>query len=125
MMLCASLANMMDRCGCFIFVNSEQSLKLSSINTESSKETFSPWIFFELSLFHKIQKTPLASRILHKRANVIDECFSTEHLKVAFPAETRDLRTLNISTIDNLSLENIKGKRALIKLHAMLFPEQY
>lgn len=125
MMLCASLANMMDKCICFIFINSEQSLKASSINTKSSHETFSPWIFFELSLFHKIQKIPLSQSELHKKANLVNENFSAEHLKVTFPADLENLRSLDISTINQLSRENTRGKESLMKLHKMLFPEQY
>ena len=125
MMLCSSLANMMDKCICFIFINSNQSIKPSSIDTESSHETFSPWIFFELSLFQKIRKFPLSQSELHKKANLVNENFSSENFKVTFPAETKNLPPLDISVVDKLALEGISGKQALIKLHKMLFPEQY
>ena len=38
---------------------------------------------------------------------------------------TKNLPPLDISVIDKLALEGISGKQALIKLHKMLFPEQY
>ncbi len=128
MMLASSLANMMDKCTCLFFIESEQTIKPSGIR--GTKETFSPWIFYELALFHKIQKKD--PRVLinfskiatARRSKVIDEA-AMEGLDIALTAETKDLRNLASDHPKIWKQSGLKGETALRKLHVLLFPEEY
>lgn len=119
MMLAASLANMMDKCHCFIFMESEQSITPSTIKRANAKETFSPWIFYELALFHKIQKRRLKKTILEKRTSTTDS-ICLENFSISLSAETKDLYPLSVNTLKKLHKAQLRGNEALIKLHEIL-----
>lgn len=128
MMLAASLAKMMEKCTCLFFIESEQTIKPSAI--KDSKETFSPWIFYELALFHKIHKeAPRVKMNFSKiasarRSHRIDEA-AMEGLEIALGAETKDLRNLTESVANDWQESGIEKLPALYKLHELLFPEEY
>lgn len=128
MMLAASLAKMMDKCTCLFFIDSEQTIKPSEIR--DSKETFSPWIFYELALFHKIQKKdPRVQMHFSKiasahRSHRIDEA-AMEGLEIALGAETKDLRNLTLTIAEEWKSSMTEALPALCKLHKMLFSEEY
>lgn len=124
MMLASSLANMMDKCICLFFIESKQTIKASNIM--GTKETFSPWIFYELALFHKIQKK-VPQELMHfskiateHRSNVITEA-TMERLNIALKAETKDLQNLYSVDLESWKQFGSEGKIALCELHKLLF----
>lgn len=55
MIVCSALMSMINKCECMFFLNTPNAIKMSSIETATSK-TESPWIFFEILVSKFIQQ---------------------------------------------------------------------
>lgn len=102
MMLAHSLTQMMDKCDCIIFINTPNSIVPSDI--ENSKTTFSPWIFYELSMiqFLRIKKSGIALENVSLR-----KFAAAAHPQMRLPVEIKELPILKYEHLTTAA-RNIK-----------------
>ena len=91
MMLATALLKMIDKIDYIFFLNTPQSLSLKNIH----QFTYSPWIYYELSLLQFIRKKISRSRIAEGEMR---KSFSmgAENLAMAFPVDINNLYKLSM-----------------------------
>lgn len=106
MMLAVSLMKMMEKASYFFFLNTEQSIKASEIGGKN--ETFSPWIFYELEVFHNINKQTSRIRV------------ANESVQMTLPANTNLLCQVDINLLKRWNKTNEQGHDAINKLMELM-----
>ena len=115
MMLSVALSRMIDTCEAFLFLNTSNSLIPEYLSEaiegvlDNKPKTFSPWIYYELSVSHLIRK-PLEecrNKELIEKLRSTPSCknfseSSREVLKVEYEIDTSHLMMLNMNKIDSI-----------------------
>jgi len=105
-MLSMAILEMIDKTQCSVFVESENTLKLSNLKPTTKAETLSPWIYEELCMMKYVRR---GSRIIEKGFSV-NEGFEISHtvdVNSLIPISLAQLRTLDSSK--NEWLEKLFG----------------
>ena len=108
MMLAVSLMKMMEKASYFFFLNTEQAIKVSEIGKEN--KTFSPWIFYELEVFHNINKQE--QTLCHRVAN--------ESIQMSLPANTTLLYPVDIDLLKRWNKTVAQGDDAITTLMSLM-----
>ena len=115
MMLATALLKMIDKIDYIFFLNTPQSLSLNNIH----QFTYSPWIYYELSLLQFIRKKISRSRIAEGEMR---KSFSmgAENLAMAFPVDIKNLYKLSMVELSKWETGVPNGEKypnsALMKL---------
>lgn len=103
MMLSTALSEMIDRCECIIFVNTQNSFKPADYLKNTGK-TESPWIYSEIAMTRLLrQKSPEEHRqgeFFESRSGALEHFDVTKNLHINYPVDALHLTPL---TPDDLS----------------------
>jgi len=130
-MLSTALSQMLDRCECVFFLNSEHSLKPISVQSmaESEEEhiTQSPWLFHELSMLRLLRRREKEE---HRSGRVKKADFAEARAHVPpfnYPVSLAGLPSLDASELNQWekqwSGENREGRHALDCLYKIRSPD--
>lgn len=117
MMLAVSLMKMMNKCTCLFFINTDQSIRISEI--DNKRETFSPWIFYELDVFHKLEKRVQKQINFAKQGKISNESI----LEMSLHANMKDLKLLNTDLLKQWAVGHKVGADAIQELAKLIGPE--
>ena len=97
MMLTASLNKMIDKCECFFFIKTPNSITTQKAIEEA--KTYSPWIYSEIETSRIIRKKPLSvyrelSDSEVKLFSLSKQKFLNENLKIEYPLNTDHLEEI-------------------------------
>lgn len=119
-MLSMAILEIMDKCECVIFIDSDQSVRK---NKFGSMSTLSPWLYEE-TRFMRMLKPRIPERFLHE---LITKAFTAESLEyvhdnrsddISFKYKIDDVKELDVITFNLLSkMNNHKGVDALDYLY--------
>ena len=121
MMLSTALSNMMNKTECIIFLNTSNSINITDeINEiQKSEYTFSPWIYYELSMMTLIKSTPPRRFILEHSA------YSDINIKYDVSKIFKELTKIDDDTMriwkNNWNKRLSKSKKALDVLYETIY----
>lgn len=123
MMLSTALSNMMNKTECIIFLNTSNSINITDeINEiQKSEYTFSPWIYYELSMMTLIKST-LPSKIISEHSAYSDINIKYDVSKILNELTRIDDDTMRIWET-NWNKRTIKSKEALDVLYETIYPK--
>ena len=121
MILATALLKMIDKIDYIFFLNTPQSLSLNNIH----QFTYSPWIYYELSLLQfirrKISRLRIAEGEMRKSFSM-----EAENLAMAFPVDIKNLYKLSMTELSRWEMGVPSDEKcpnsALMKLN-LLFPD--
>lgn len=114
MMLSTALVEMIDRCECVIFVNTQNSFTPADY-FKSEGKTESPWIYAEIAMTRMLrQRTPTEHREKHivKSQSMTQEAFAEakrEELRISYNTDLLHLIPLSITDLE--TWKNKEGKK--------------
>lgn len=134
-MLSVSIAGMMDQCECLFFLNTENSLiKKENIKTLMEGETYSPWLYYELSMclfLEKIIPKRFAEGGMSVESMTMDEARADSVRPVArYFIQTEYMTILSGQDLTNWMSGSCSGRKGIhcldwiYKYHPMYFPER-
>lgn len=108
-MLSMAILEMIDKTTCSIFVESENSLKLSNLKPTTKAVTLSPWIYEEICMMKYIRKRHLIRDSIEKSFSVNEglEIAHAVDISKLFPISVAQLRALDLKK--NKWLEQLYG----------------
>ncbi|WP_324682643.1 hypothetical protein [Bibersteinia trehalosi] len=108
MMLSSSLAKMMDKCECLIFINTPNSF-IPSENIDNTGSTGSPWIYSEL-VMSELLRVNVPDRLKKVVASMDSYDFS-ENMKISYQVDISHLYNLNKDILNNWRLDYLSDKK--------------
>ncbi|MBB1074921.1 hypothetical protein HUU62_10930 [Rhodoferax sp. 4810] len=122
MMLSTALMDMIDRCECTIFINTQSSFKPSEY-FKSQGQTESPWIYSEIAMTRMLrERLPKEHRDLYisKSASLSLEHFrESKELRIEYPADLLHLTPLNLQNLDAWAQEESNRERGASSLDSL------
>ncbi|GCE83961.1 TIR domain-containing protein [Komagataeibacter diospyri] len=109
-MLSIALAQMMDKCECLFFINTDNSIKNKVSDKYSERtSTYSPWIYYELSMLNLIRvKPPTRERLVSEsRKDSTTSVMSSDSAPIQY---TIDVSNMTDITQSDIYLWNTKNR---------------
>lgn len=118
-MLSMALMQMIDKCECVLFVDSDNSIKYKK--GDSVGQTTSPWIYEELSFVQYIQRRePVRSKPIYESRQFFS---NTENLSLTYDVNMKQLTALSAVDFNKLKqyayTSNLRGEAVLDGLYKM------
>lgn len=135
LMLSSALVQMIDRCECFFFLDTANSIYnqsdvvgVNGFNTgslENEEGTFSPWIKLEIETARIIQKKIPARvielRKLYESKGISLESYAMDHaLEVFYPLSTKHLKEIEYTQLRKWFMSNELGEKCLDELYKIV-----
>ncbi|MDU9410408.1 hypothetical protein RTH74_22645 [Pseudomonas sp. zfem001] len=122
MMLSTALADMIDRCECVIFMNTENSFKASDY-IDGVGETGSPWIYHEMMMSRIVRRRELSAHRGRRFKGAMDAALESldeaRDINISYPLNTLHLTKLDARGIERWGACGRKGHDALDALYFM------
>lgn len=131
-MLNTALEQMVDKCECLLFVNTPNSLSVSTTMDENS--TLSPWIYSELSISQTIRRKSLQDYRFTSHFFAEDSADRQSNLRVKYNVKMDHLKPLSVEDLHKWSealmqdtteypLDRLYEQHGLLKANSMLISE--
>ncbi|GBR21963.1 TIR domain-containing protein [Komagataeibacter nataicola] len=108
-MLSVSITSMMNQCECLFFLNTKNSLiKKDNIKNLMEGETYSPWLYYELSMCLFLEKI-VPKRFIEKNMSIESMAMDEARTDSVRPVARYFIQTEYMTTLDDQALNNWAG----------------
>ncbi|MFT9295060.1 MAG: hypothetical protein ABF544_04955 [Acetobacter orientalis] len=117
-MLSIALVQMMDKCECLFFINTDNSTKNKVSDKYSERtSTYSPWIYYELSMLNLIRvKPPTHERLVNEsRKDSTQSVMANDSAPIQYTIDVSNMTDITQADIYRWNTENRKHKHSVKK----------